>query len=686
MATVKKTNVKPASVKKTSAKKASSENCMMSSSWMPNYEAMTPALAIEAFEASLPKAEQAFRNVEKQLEISWRGLVVAPFLAVRAPFELWSMLSHLTSVVNSEAWRAVEQTYQPRIIALSQCVSQSKALYEGMLSLAEDSTLPSWQQHVVSGTLLAMRNAGVGLVGTEKRKLNALQTELAKQTLLFSNHVLDAEKAAKVEIAVGEEAGIKPDLLEGKGPWTLGIDFATYDSVMRYAENRDVRERFWRARATRASSGKLNNAPLIERILKLRQQEATLLGYRDFAHLSTSVKMAGTPLAVEQLLAPMLSVGKPAARAEDKALAAFARKQGLREPLQPWDKPYWIERLSQEQFGFDEEALRDYFPMERVLTGLFELIHRLLGVTFERSTGALHAWHKEVRFYSVLNEKGVRIAGFYFDPYVRPGTKNGGAWVNEIRARDFETRQQLPIAVICCNQKAPRGKSPATMSVYEVSTLFHEMGHALQQMLTTVDSPTCSGLNNIEWDAVEIASQFLEQFPHDVKILRSLSCHIKTAEKLPLALAQAIAAKRTYRAGNALVRQLLFAQLDLFLHSYRYRQKFRTADECKTAFSRRFLPEAMHQDDRFLNAFTHIFAGGYAAGYFSYKWSETLSADIYAAFDGQPAATVKKMGRKARTTLFALGGSQPAATVFQSLMGRDPDPSAILRAEGLLTP
>ncbi len=660
------------------------KNPFFDDAWMPKYDAMTPELCCAALEEVLPKAERAFRVVEKQLDISWHGLVIAPQEAVRKPFEIWGALCHLSSVVNSEAWRAAEMRWQPTIIALAQQVSQSKALYEGMLSLRETASLEPWQRHVLERSIQSMRHAGVGLKGADRARFNRLQTELAKLSMRFSNNVLDSEKEARVEVAPEEAAGIKPDLLPGKGPWMLGIDFATYDSVMRYAEDAGVRERFWRARVMRASSGKVNNAPLIEKVLQLRQQLATLLGVPDYAHLSTEAKMAGTPDAVKTLLDPMAVVGRPAAKTEDAELAAFARAHGHKGKLQPWDMPFWVERLSQERFGFDEEALRDYFPMERVLDGLFELVRKLFGVTFERARGALHVWHKDVRFYRVLDAKGSVIAGFYFDPYARPGTKNGGAWMNEIRTRDFETRQQLPIAVVCCNQKPPRGKAPATMSFYEVATLFHEMGHALQEMLTTVDSPTCSGINNVEWDAVEIASQFLEQFPYDLTVLRSLSAHVKTGEPLPKALAEQVVAKRTFRAGNALVRQLLFAQTDLFLHAKAYPGRYKNANAVKEAFAKRLLSAPMHADDRFLNAFTHIFSGGYSAGYYSYKWSETLSADLYGAYLAQPAARRKAFAKRYRDTFLALGGSAPAADIFRKLMGRDPDASAILRQEGLL--
>lgn len=661
------------------------QNPFLEERWMPRYDAMTPALCEAAFEATVPQAERAFRFVEKQLEVSWKGLVVAPEEALRPVFRVWGTLTHLTSVINSPEWRAVEEKWQPKMVELSLMASQSTALYEGLMALQAGDTLEHWQRHVVTRTLQAMQQSGVGLKGAAKNRFAQLQKSLGLLSMTFTNHVLDAEATTQIEVTEEEAQGIRKDLLQGPAPWKLGIDFATYDAVMKSAENPEVRERFWRARATRASSGKNNNAPLIERILKGRQQVAELLGVTDYAHLSTACKMAGTPENVIALLEPMEKVGKPAAKAEDAQLLRFARAQGFKGKMEPWDKPYWIEKESQALFGFDEEELRAYFPLEKVLNGLFDLIHRFFGIRLERTKGAIHAWHKDVRFYRMLDAKGNCVAGLYFDPYARPGTKNAGAWMNEIRSRDFERREQLPIAVIVCNQKPPQGKRPATMSFYDVSTLFHEMGHALQETLTKVDSPTCSGINNVEWDAVEIASQFLEQFPYEPELLRSLSEHVETGEALPKALAQQIVRKRTYRAGSALVRQLLFARTDLFLHSKAYPGKFRKANAVKEAFAKKLLPGGgMHPDDRFLNAFTHIFAGGYAAGYFSYKWSETLSADIYGAFQGKPAATRKKMGKRYRDTILALGGSLPAAEVFRQLMGRDPDATAILRLEGLV--
>ena len=661
-------------------------NPFLDETWMPRYDAMTPELCAEALAAALPAARRALGRAERRPETSWEGLLVAPMLAVRPVFEIWGALSHLTSVANTEAWRAVEAAWLPKVVALSQRLSQSRAIYEGLTALlAEGKGLEPWQRHVAERTAQGMRLAGVGLPPEKRRAFNAAQAKLSRLSLKFSNQVLDAERETRVEVAPGEEAGIPGDLLQGKGPWRLGVDFATFDAVMRHAESAAVRERFWRARAGRASSGKGNNAPLIERILALRQEQAGLLGMADFAHVSTAQKMAGTPRAVESLLAPMARVGRPAARREDAELLAFAKEHGFKgRRLEPWDRAFWSERLSQARFGYDEEALRDYFPMERVLEGLFGLVEELFGVRAERQKGPLHAWHKDVRFYRLLDAEGTLLAGLYVDPYARPGTKNGGAWMNELRGRDFETRRQLPIAVVCCNQKPPRGKASATMSFYEVATLFHEMGHALQATLTTVDSPLCSGITNVEWDAVEIASQFLEQFPYEPALLRALSRHVKTGQPLPKALAGQVVSKRTYRAGNALVRQLLFAETDLALHARAYARRGERAEAVMRRQAKRLLPAPLHPDDHFLNAFTHIFAGGYAAGYYSYKWSETLSADIYGLFAHATPAQRRKLGRRYRDTFLALGGSRPAAEVFRALVGRDPDPAALLRLEGLL--
>lgn len=694
---VKKTSAKPIIAKKASAKKPLVKkaptkqvsakpvvNPFVEDCWMPRYAAMTPELCVAAFEQELPEAQRAFDNVIKRLDISWQGLVLDPMMATRKLFGIWGMLGHMMSVVNSAEWRAVEEAWQPKLIAFVQILSQSKPLYEGLLSLLDMKILTPWQTHVVSRMVEGMKNAGVGLAGAQKKRFNKIQKDLAMLSMKFQNNVLDAEKEAKIEIAPDQAAGIPADLLKGKGPWTLGIDFATFDSVMRYAEVPAVREKFWLARSTRASAGKLNNAPLIERILTLRQQLAKLLGYKDYAHLSTASKMAGTPTAVHTLLEPMATIGRPAAKAEATELEKFAKANGFKGKMQPWDGAYWVEKDSQQRFGYDEEALREYFPLEHVLEGMFGLIKKLFDVTIERVKGDIAAWHKDVRFYHLKDKKGNLFAGMYFDPFARPGTKNGGAWVNEIRIRDFETRQQLPIATVCCNQKSPSGKHPATMSFYEISTLFHEMGHALQALLTTVDSPTCACMENVEWDAVEIASQFFEQFPYDPTILRGLSKHIKTGKALPQALAEKIGQKRTYRAGTALVRQLLFAQTDLYLHSTAYPGRYKKANDVKQALSKKLFPKPMHEADRFLNAFTHIFTGAYSAGYYSYKWSETLSADIYGAYCDLPAAKRKAFAKRYQATILGLGGSLPAAEVFRMLMGRDPDAKAILRQQGLL--
>ena len=676
---------KPAAAKKPATPNAPVANPFLDDSvWMPNYDQMTPELCDAAFEATVEKAERAFAMAEKCLEVSWKGLVLAPMEALRAPFTVWGHLSHITSVINDDNWRAVEAKWQPAIIRLSQIGSQSKIIYEGLLALRATDTLEPWQQHVVDRELEGMKTSGVGLKGAERTRFNHIQTELAKLSMKFSNNVQDADREAKIEVQPDEAEGIPADLVSGDGPWTLGIDFATYDAVMKYAKSSSLRERFWRARVTRASSGKGDNTPLIKKILELRQQMADLLGAPDYAHLSTAGKMAGTPDTVFALLDPMVTVGRPAAKAENEELRKFASANGFRGRLRPWDRAYWAEKMAQDRFAFDEEALRAYFPIERVVSGLFALIHDLFGVSFVQRTDDIHAWHKDVRFYEVRNDKDELVAGFYFDPYARPGIKSSGAWMNGLRERDFETRECLPIAVICCNQKNPKPGEPATMSFYEVTTLFHEMGHALQMMLTRVSSVTCSGINNVEWDAVEIASQFLEQFPYNPTVLKSLSAHIETGKPLTPDMMRRIIAKRTYLAGNALVRQLLFAMTDLTIHGKAFPKRYKDANACKQRFSKKLLPSPMHEDDRFLNAFTHIFSGGYAAGYYSYKWSETLSADIYVTFDNLTAKKRQTFARRYMDTFLALGGSEPAADVFRKLMGRDPDPSAILKMEGLL--
>ncbi len=674
-------------------------------SWLPNYDAMTPELAREAIESQLAIAAEAFPRYEATVQPTWQSLFIEGYLLTKPLLKVWGLLSHLLSVVNSDELRKVEEDCQPKLIAFFQQIGQSKPIYDAMVALLQaDAVAPclnGTKRRILTAEIRSMTHSGVALEGEVKAHFNELQLAVAKLSMDFNNNVLDAVKNWELVLTKPAEVdGMKPDFLARAaekaggtpeaGPWKLSLDYASFSPVMQYAKNRSVREAYLNGWITRAATGDTDNTQIIEDILKTRQEIAKILGFDCYADLSLSSKMAPSCDAIESLLGELVSASKAPARKEKDDLTAFAKANGFTEEvLQRWDIAFWSERQREAVYAYDAEALRAYFPLEHVMQGLFNLINRLFGVTFVQRQGEIHAWHKDVRFYDVLNADGSLRAGFYFDPYVRPGTKNGGAWMNEVHTRDGISYPEtiLPIALVVCNQTAPMGDEPATMRLDEVVTLFHEMGHALQFIMTTIDEPQASGIGNVEWDAVEIASQFLENFCYDKATLTGVSNHTKTGEALPAELFDKIYASRNYQAALATLRQCNLALTDLRLHTLAYPSDYPNANAMKETVAREILIDAPLAQDRQLNSFTHIFSGGYCAGYYGYKWSETLSADVYMAFEEVGLtndAAIKALGEKYRDTFLALGGSKHPLEIFKVFRGREPNTQAILKLAGLI--
>ena len=530
---------------------------------------------------------------------------------------------------------------------------QSRPIYDALEGLrAGDawSSLDAAQQRIAETLLRDMRHSGVGLADAERDRFNEIAQELAEISTSFSNHVLDATTAFSlvlrdradldglpqnaIELAAqsaresGEEGATAAD-----GPWRITLDFPSFHPFMENSTRRDLREQLYRAYVTRASAGELDNTPLIERILVLRAEQARLLGYADYAELSLSAKMATDVDAVTALLERLRRASFESARDDLSALAGFARERGAPEAdsLAQWDIAYWSERLREHRYAYSEEALRPYFPLPKVLAGLFSLAQRLLGVTIEPADGEAPIWHDDVRFFRVRDAQGQPIASFYLDPYSRSGEKRGGAWMDECVGRalasecpgwaQLQDGVRLPVAHLVCNQTPPVGDRPSLMSFDEVRTLFHEFGHGLQHMLTRVDYGLAAGIRNIEWDAVELPSQFMENWCYHRETLDEISEHVDTGEALPDELYQKLLAARTYRAGSDMLRQLYFALTDLELHRRSDPTGASAFDiQRRVAETTTVLPPLA--EDRFLCSFGHIFAGGYAAGYYSYKWAE----------------------------------------------------------------
>ena len=626
---------------------------MVAAMTFPNWASFTPEKAAADLPRLLAEAEKGVAAVEASEPKTFEDLEWKLNDAVEPLWDTWGMVGHMTSVMNSEAWRKVEEDFQPQLVTFSLRVAQSKPLYEATKRLlkatpegARGSTA-AIRRRILEKSVQGAELAGVGLEGDAKARFNEIQMQLAKLGMDFSNAVLDATKAFKFE-------------KDGK---TYTIDDANYPETMKHCADREVREKLCRARATRAPE----NSARIPEILKLRLESAKLLGYADPVAVSLATKCAPDVGSVMDMIDELDRATVAISREEDAELEASA---GMK--LEPWDRAYYAERLREKKYSYSEEELKKHFELEDVLAGLWKMTSFLFNVEVVEVKGAEKpsVWHPDVRFFAV-REQGRDIAHFYVDPYVRNGLKRGGAWMNEFRNR-APRKDKLPLALLALNAPERNAEGKCFLPYREVETVFHEFGHALQCMLTRVDEEDAAGINLVEWDAVEVASQFMENWCLDDR----------TGFSVPEELKAKVRSAKNFRAASGCRRQLAFAKTDLLLHLASFAGD---PDALKREQFAHFGLETV-EGDLFLNAFTHIFAGGYAAGYYSYKWSEVMSADCYGAFEdaglGDDAA-VKRVGGAYRDTILALGGSESALAVFERFRGRKPSTEAILRQQGL---
>ena len=617
----------------------------------PDWGKFTPEFASAELTRLLESSEAAVREVETGEDASYEGFVWRLDDATRDLWRTWGCVAHMLSVMNSDAWRKVEEAFQPKLVEFSLRVSQSPALYERAKSArAALGDGDPTRARILDKTIQAAELAGVGLKGEAKARFNEIQARLARLAADFSNAVIDATAAFKYE-------------KDGK---TYAIDDASYQETMKQCADREVRERLCRARSTRAPE----NAERIAETLRLRRESAAILGFANYADLSLATKCAPSVAAVEKMVDDLdAATASPAAREREELAGMQPAENG---EVQPWDVAYLAERLREKKYSYSEEELKRHFEFADVLKGLFRMVDFLFGVQVEELTGddKPSTWHEDVRFFAV-RDGGRDVAHFYLDPYVRTGLKNGGAWMNEF-GNLIGRLGRKPLALMVLNLKAPDENGKTFMPMREVETLFHEFGHALQCMLTRVSEEDAAGISLVEWDAVEVASQFMENWCLDDR----------TGIKLPAELKEKVKASKNFRAATACRRQLALAKTDLALH---VADEVADANEVKRAtfvhFDMPFVPE-----DLFLCGFTHIFSGGYAAGYYGYKWSEVMSADCYGAFEEaglEDDAKMKDLGSKYRDTVLALGGSVNALDVFRKFRGRDPGIDALLRQQGL---
>ncbi len=679
---------------------------------LPPFAEIEPGQVEPAIKQLLGELSQELTELEASLRPTWSALVEpVERLGERLAWS-WGIVNHLMGVKNSPELRAAHEAMQPEVIEFYNRLGQSQPLYQAYKSLrsnAEWETLEQAQKRIIAAAIRSAEHSGVGLAGEAKERFNQIQLELGELGTQFSNHVLDATKAFRLKLTQPEAvAGLPPSLLslaaqtaraDGEenatpetGPWHISLDYPSFGPFLQHSQRRDLREQVYRAYISRATKGEWDNSEIIEKILRLRQEEAQLLGFKTYAELSLDGKMAPDVDAVEKLLEELRQVSFPAAVQEMSELQAFASAHGQNTPLEHWDIGYWAERQREAKFAFNDEELRPYFSLPRVLEGLFGLAERLFGVTITEIKAGIPVWHPDVQYFQIKDETGAEIAGFYLDAYSRPAEKRGGAWMDDCLGRakfkvgtDFQTR--LPVAYLICNQTPPIDGKPSLMTFGEVETLFHEFGHGLQHMLTQVDFASAAGINNVEWDAVELPSQFMENWCYDQATLFGMARHYETGEVLPEHYYQKLLAARTYRSGSAMLRQLYFSLVDLELH-HRYQPgSSQKVNDIRDRIAKLTTVLPPLPEDGFLCSFGHIFAGGYAAGYYSYKWAEVLSADAFAAFEEvglENETEIQETGRRFRDTVLALGGSQPPMEVFKSFRGREPETAPLLRHSGLV--
>jgi oligopeptidase A len=689
-------------------------NPLLQGQGLPPFAEIQPEQVVPAITELLVTVNAELTQLEANIIPTWTGLVEPLDRLTERIGWSWSIVGHLMGVKNSPELRTAHEEMQPQVVQFWMRLGQSTALYQGYKAIKasrEWATFEPAQNRIVEAAIRDMELSGVGLTGETKQRFNDIQLALSEIANKFSNNVLDANKAYKLTLTKPEEIAGLPESLLGQaaqsarsagdetatptdGPWVITLDGPSYIPFMQHSQRRDLREQVYKAFVSRAASGEHDNLGNIDKILELRREMSNILGFANFAELSLASKMAPNVAAVESLLESLRSSSFEAAKQDLEDLRAFAISKGAAEAndLKHWDLAYWAERLREAKFDFNAEELRPYFPLEQVLSGLFNLAHKLFGITITAADGTAPIWNPDVRYFQVANEQQQPIAYFYLDAYSRPAEKRGGAWmadcVNRAKLTDVAgSTVRLPIAYLICNQTPPVDGKPSLMTFGEVETLFHEFGHGLQHMLTTVDFVGAAGISNVEWDAVELPSQFMENWCYHRPTLLSLGKHYETGEPLPEHYFQKLLAARTFMSGSGMLRQIHFSWLDLELHSSYQPGGKETVPDVRNRLAKISMVIPPLPEDNFLCSFGHIFAGGYAAGYYSYKWAEVLSADAFAAFEDaglDDADAIGSTGRRFRDTVLSLGGSQHPMEVFTAFRGREPDPAALLRHNGLV--
>jgi oligopeptidase A len=691
---------------------------------LPPFDQFNPTFISEAVDVLIDAAQKSVAlATADSLPATWAALVLPIEESTEKLSRAWGMVSHLNGVADSKELRDAYNAELPKVTQFWTSLSQNLKLFEKYKALKasnEWATLNTAQRKAIDNAVRGFKLGGAELVGAARERYAAIADRAAELQQKFSENVLDATNA--FEIIITDEAqlkGIPSDALSAarqsaktngkteaeKNGWRFTLQFPSYFPIMQYGENRALRETIYKANVVRASElspnlgttdkPELNNGPVIQEIMTLRQEESELLGYKNFAEVSLVPKMAESPEQVETFLLDLAQKARAQAQKDLAEVKEFAaQKLGLPD-VQSWDISFVSEKLKAERYSFSDTEVKEYFTVERVLAGLFSQIEKLFDVKI--STDVAATWHPDVRFYKIersTNAQGNQTIGqFYLDLYSRE-SKRPGAWMDDARGRAVKAdRRQTPVAYLTCNFQAPftpQGLPETTkvslLSHDDVITLFHEFGHGLHHMLTQVNEIAVAGISGVEWDAVELPSQFMENFCWDWNIVRSMTAHVKTGQPMPKVLFDKMTAAKNFQSGLQTLRQVEFSLFDMRLHRDWKSLAATDNDPTKSLLEKVraevavVVPPAFN---RFQNSFAHIFGGGYAAGYYSYKWAEVLSADCYAAFEEAGAEREQEIGKRFLREILEVGGSRPAIDSFRAFRGRDPQIDALLRHNGI---
>ena len=672
-----------------------SDNVLLHLGEEPRFDQIKTEDIKPALQTSIAEAREQIAAIKAQTHTDWANTVEKLTDITERVGRIWSVVSHLNSVVDTPELRAVYNELMPEITIFFTEIGQDIELYNRFKIIknsAEFDTLSPAQQTKLNHDLRDFVLSGAELPPEQQAELAQLQTEGAQLGAKFAQNVQDATDAFGIYFDdAAPLAGIPEDSIamfaaaaqsEGKTGYKIGLQIPHYLAVIQYADNRELREQIYRAYVTRASElsdeGKFDNTANVEQTLANALKTAKLLGFKNYAELSLATKMADTPEQVLNFLHDLARRAKPFAEKDFAEIKAFARENLNIEDPQSWDLSYAAEKLRQAKYAFSETEVKKYFPISKVLAGLFAQIKKLYGIELAEKT--VPVWHKDVRYFE-LKQDGQTIGGVYMDLYAREG-KRGGAWMDgyKSRRRFADGTLQLPTAYLVCNFTPPVGDKEARLSHDEIITLFHETGHGLHHLLTQVDEVGVSGINGVEWDAVELPSQFMENFVWEYDVLAQMSSHEETGAVLPKELFDKMHAAKNFQRGMFLVRQMEFALFDMEIYHQEDEGRLKEWPQILDKVRQEVAVTQPPAYNRFALSFSHIFAGGYAAGYYSYAWAEVLSADAYAAFE--ESDDVAETGRRFWKEILAVGGSRSAAESFKAFRGREPSLDALLRHSG----